>query len=237
MDPGTWMAIATVVSTVGQGYSYYTQTQASKSADAIASVNAQAGLESARARGESAQMQATMASVQAQKDQEAAQNNAAAIESQAEMQTRVAQENIRKARMAFEAKLGQSRSQSGGSGILDSTGSPLEFLVASAADESLLESEMRWQDETDRTASGNAIQNERLKAGSAGINAGLYSIQGLQAAGNARVEATQLNLNMLGERARNRGQRMAALGELGSSIGSNAFAIGSNWKQFGTKKT
>lgn len=223
-------AIPAIIALVGAGVSYYSQYQATKSADQFAVLNAQGQLEAARAQGRSQQMQAQIQAAQAAYEQRAAQNQAKAIESQAEAQSQVAQQNIRKTREDFRHKLGALRAADGG-GVLDTTGSPLDYLVAAAEDEQQLEAEMRWEDEVSRVGAYNQAASVRAQGSMAGINAGLYTLQGYAAVANAKREASQANLNLLGEKGRNKAARTAALGQF---IGSAAGAAGSYFKTSGT---
>lgn len=216
--------IALAVSAVGAGMSYSAQTSAAKSQSQFSLLNAQAGAQAARLQGRqqmlSAQIQAAAAGAQAR----SAANNAVAIREQTEMESRVAQENIRRSRDEWSRTLAGLRSQAGDSGVLETTGSPLDFLVKAAEDQQLMESEMRWQDETNRRAGFRKAAIEKAGGLKLGLDSSLYTIQGQANLAASKVNASQAIMNGYAGQAEAAGLRAGATSGLISNIGSTSMS-------------
>lgn len=212
--------IALAASAVGAGMSYSAQVKAADSQSQFSYLNAQAGAQSARLQGRQQMLQASIQAAAAQAQARSASNNATAIQEQTEAESRIAQENIRRSRYEFSRTLGALRASAGDSGVLETTGSPLDFLVKASEDQQLLESEMRWQDEGNRRAGFRKAAIEKSGASQLGLNASLFTIQGQADMAASKVAASQARMNGLAGMAEAQGMRAGATAGLISGIGS-----------------
>lgn len=129
-----------VVGLVGAGISAYGQYQAGKTQNAIAQMNA-----STQERNAKMQLMASQASVAAQKnaaaaefamraqEAKAAENNAISIENQAIGQDRINRANLGRKKQDYQRMQAEQRAAIIGSGIIESSGTPLELLAETAA--------------------------------------------------------------------------------------------------------
>lgn len=223
MATGTIIAvISLVVGAVGAGVSYSAQQSAAKSQSLFATLNAQSGLQQTQAQGRAAALQANLAAAKADAAQKSANNNAQAIREQTEMESRVNQENIRKSREKFRHDLSANRAALGSSGIVDTTGSPLDLLVNAAEDQSLFESEQRWSDENNRRKGFRLALAEEYQGRAQGLNSALYQLDAAASLANSRMEQSQIRLNKFSQLASARGASLSATGGLISNIGGLA---------------
>lgn len=223
--------LSLAASGVGTYLSYNAQNSAANTQSQFALLNAQSGAQAARLQGRqqmlSAQIQAASAGAQAR----TAAINAIAIQEQTEQESRIAQGNIRRSRDEFARTLGALRAQAGDSGVLETTGSPLDFLVAASEDQQLMESEMRWQDEGNRRAGFRKAAIERNSGKQLGLNASLFAIQGQADLAASRVAASQARMNGYAGQAEAAGMRSSATAGLisgAANLGSSAFTMYQN---------
>ena len=214
--------ISILTTAVGGGLSYAAQMSGSRTASTFATLNAAAGLQQAQSQGRMAQLQAQMQAAKAMAEQKSAMNNAQAIREQTDMETKVAQENIRKSRDVFNETLANKRAQGAGSGVSDATGSPLQLLVTASEDQAMYEAEQRWADENNRRLGYRRAQVEEHQGALQGLNASLYQLDGMAALAESKMKASQVRLNEFGALGQASGMRNQALGGLIGSIGSIA---------------
>ena len=191
-------------------------------------LNAQAGAQQATLQANQAALQAGLQSAQYSAEQRTAAENAAAMRDQVEVESRVAQENLRRSRDEFTRKLAAARADMAGSGVNVATGSPLEMMIEASKQQSQLEAEQRWQDETARRAGFRKAAGVALGGRVAGLNSTLATLQGDAALAEGRTRATQARLEGLAGRAQAAGMRGTALGGLFGSITNSA----SQYQQF-----
>jgi hypothetical protein len=138
---------------------------------------------------------------------------------QVEAESRVAQENIRRSRDAFSKDFGQMRAGLSESGVLASTGSPLDFLVSASEDQALSEAEMKWTDSINRNRGLRQADIEALQGRQAGLNASLFGIQIKAERSAAKLKMAQARLEGFGAQGQAAGMRAQANAGLVSSIG------------------
>jgi hypothetical protein len=211
-----------VLALVGTGISYSAQTSAAATQREFATLNAAGQLQSTMLQGRQQQLTANLQAAQAETAQRSANNNAAALREQAEAEERIAQENIRKGRFEFQSMIAKHRAAGAASGVVDTTGSPLDLLVDAHENQAQLEAEQHYQANLQRSRMYRQAQIEEQQGKVSAINAGLHQIDGMAAMARARSDGTQIQLNKFSELASARGAQMAATGQLVSGIGSAA---------------
>lgn len=218
----TVAVLGLVLGAVGAGVSYSASMSAAKDQSTFASLNAMSGLQQTRLQGESAALQAQMRQANAEAQQRSANNNATSMREQADAENRIAQENIRKGRIQFQHLLGQQRANRASSGVVDTTGSPLDILVSASEDQAQLETEQRWGAENQRRKGWRQAQIEQNQGNAFGVNAGLYALEGMAARADAAARGTQVRLNEFSQLASARGAAMSATGGAISAAGGLA---------------
>jgi len=213
-----------ITTAVGGVMSYQAQSAAAKTQSHFGLLNAQAGAQAARLQGRQAQLQSSIQAAAAKAQAATAANNAASIEQQTEAESRIAQENIRRSRDEFSRTLGAMRASASDSGVLETTGSPLDFLVKASEDQQLYESEQRWQDENNRRAGFRKAQVERLSGTGMALNASLFGIQGQAELAAAKVRASQATMGGYAAQAEAAGTRASATAGLVSNFGSTGMS-------------
>lgn len=231
---GTVAVLSLLTSAVGTGISYFAQRDSAKTQSLFANLNASAGLQQTQAQGRAMALQAQLKAAQESVAQRTAQKNAASMREGADAQIRVDQENIRKNRMEFQAKVASVRAGRAGSGVVDTTGSPLDILVSASEDQALSEAEMGWMADNQRRKTYRQAQIEENQGKAHGINAGLAQVDGMAAVAAARMQGTQLELNRFGQIAGAQGMGYGAIGGLLSGLGSLGQGI-SNWSSLRTR--
>lgn len=199
--------------------SYSASNAAAKSQSRFALLNAQAQNQTANLEGKQQAMSARLQSVGAKAQGASAENNAVAIQEQTEADSRMAQENIRRSREEFARTLGKMRAGVSDSGVLETTGSPLDFLVKASEDQQLYEAEQRWQDEGNRRAGFRQAAVAKAKGSQLGINASLFEIQGIADMAAAKVKSSQATMNGYAAQAQASGMRAAATAGLVNDAG------------------
>jgi hypothetical protein len=217
-------AVATIASAVGAGMSYSASLDAAKTQSTFGLLNAQAGAQAARLQGRQAQLQSSIQAAGAKAQAATAANNAISIEKQTEAESRIAQENIRRSRQEFSNTFGKMRAGASASGVLETTGSPLDFLVKASEDQQLYEAEQRWQDENNRRGGFRKAQVERMSGTGMALNASLFDIQGQAELAAAKVRATQATMGGYAAQAEAAGTRSAATAGLVSNLGDTGMS-------------
>ncbi len=154
----TGLAIAGLVTTlVGTGVAAYGQYQQGKTQNAIAQMNA-----STQERNARMQLMATQAQVAAQRnaaaaefamrsqEAKAAENNALSIENQAIGQDRINRANLSRQKQDYGRMQAEQRAAIVSSGIVESSGTPLELLAETAAKIQMDQEETFYQGEIGR---------------------------------------------------------------------------------------
>ena len=219
MGVTTAAVIGIGASAVGAGMSYSAQRRAAATQEQFGMLNAQAEEQAARL-----QSQQTIASLRlnraaAKAQQVSNERNAKGMRQQVEAESRVAQENIRRSRDAFSKDFGQMRAGLSESGVLASTGSPLDFLVSASEDQALSEAEMKWTDSINRNRGLRQADIEALQGRQAGLNASLFGIQMKAERSAAKLKVAQARLEGFGAQGQAAGMRAQANAGLVSSIG------------------
>jgi hypothetical protein len=236
MGVTTAAVIGIGASAVGAGMSYSAQRKAANTQETFGMLNAQAQEQAAML-----QSQQTIASLRlnraaAKAQQVSNERNAKGMRQQVEAESRVAQENIRRSRDAFSKDFGQMRAGLSESGVLASTGSPLDFLVSASEDQALIEAEMKWTDSINRNRGQRQADIEALQGRQAGLNASLFGIQMKAERSAAGLKVAQARLEGFGAQGQAAGMRAQANAGLVSDIGSTAMS-GYNLYQNRTPRT
>jgi hypothetical protein len=230
--------VALAASAVGAGVSYSAQQSAAADNAQLALLNAQGQTQAAKQQGELGAMQAQLNQQLnkqlSDRDQAAAEQNARTLEAQAKLGTEVTQGNIQKTREEFARMLAAQRVQAAKAGVADTTGSPLELLAKTAADEQRTANQMRYEDENNRRGLFGGAFEQRDQAK---INAQLSKIDGLSMAsqgaaarGTALNQIAQAKLDLYAARAQSDGMRQQATAGLISSAGSMASGLYSTYR-------
>lgn len=209
---------------VGGYMSYSAQNAAANTQSQFGLLNAQAAAQAARLQGRQSLLSANIQSAGARAAAASAANNAVAIQSQTEAESRTAQENIRRSRDEFARTLGKMRAGAGDSGVLETTGSPLDFLVKATEDQQLYEAEQRWQDEGNRRAGFRKAAIEAAGGRALGLNASLFQIQGQADLAAAKVRQSQATMGGYAAQAEASGMRAKAAAGLVSGIGDTGMS-------------
>jgi len=165
----TILAGAAIATAVGAGVSAYGQYQAGRTQDAIAQFNAKAQERNARmnlmamqasaaAQKRQAEANFALASAQAQ----AHYNNARSIENHALGQDRINREIIRRRREQFSEAQGAQRAAIAASGVVESSGTPLDLVSEMAGTIQRDQEEQLYNFELERRTLFREAQMERL---------------------------------------------------------------------------
>ena len=215
----TAAAIAIGAQAVGAGMNYSAQRRAAATQEQFGMLNAQAQEQAAMLQSQQtiASLRLNRAAAIAQKV--SSERNAKGMRQQVEAESRVAQENIRRSRDAFSKDFGQMRAGLSESGVLASTGSPLDFLVSASEDQALIEAEMKWTDSINRNRGLRQADIEALQGRQAGLNASLFGIQMKAERSAAGLKVAQARLEGFGAQGQAAGMRAQANAGLVSSFG------------------
>ena len=203
---------------VGTGVQYFGAQAAAKSQAQFGLMNAQAAAQSAQLQGRQQMLQAQLQQAAASSAAKSAAANAAAMRDQTEAESRIAQENLRRSRNEFAKTFAEMRAGAGSSGVLETTGSPLDFLVSAASDQQMFEAEQRWADENNRRKGYRAAEAEAMQGKQSTLNANLYALEGVAAQARARLGVTQAKLDGYAASAQARGSSLAAFGGLAGNL-------------------
>jgi hypothetical protein len=219
MGVTTAAVIGIGASAVGAGMSYSAQRRAAATQEQFGMLNAQAEEQAARLQSQQTIMSLRLQRASAKAQQVSNERNAKGMRQQVEAESRVAQENIRRSRDAFSKDFGQMRAGLSESGVLASTGSPLDFLVSASEDQALSEAEMKWTDSINRNRGQRQADIEALQGRQAGLNASLFGIQMKAERSAAKLKVAQARLEGFGAQGQAAGMRAQANAGLVSSIG------------------
>jgi hypothetical protein len=221
--------IGVVVAAAGAGLAYSSSQDAAKSQkeSALANFNAQSA--AARQAGEAQSMQARIAAQIASNEKASMDRNALTLEQQASVNTQAGSENRRRTREDYARMIAAQRAQIGKSGVVDTSGSPMSLLAASAVGEQQAVDEQLYQTEGQRRGLFREADNQRNQG-----TAALMDVFGAQARGGAaRLSATnqlgQAQLDLYSSNAAASGmarQGTANLIASGGSIAKSAYTVG-----------
>jgi len=238
-----WLALAGTA--VGTGVSVYGQRQAAKTQRAIAEYNAEQQELEARAQFAAMQAQAEVARQQAeanyalaQAQAQAAFANAKQLEDQALSQDAINRSNSRKRADDYERMQSQQRVAIAASGIVESTGTPLDLLAETAARIQQDKDEQHYVNEIERRSIFREADLQRLGGQFALVGATLERDSGLAEAGlrtasahaTARSGRAQAEITRLTGAASERAGNRAAVGTIFSGVNSGIdFATRYEW--------
>lgn len=191
----TALAIASiVVSAVGAGVSAYGQSQSAKMQTSIADFNAKQQESNSRTQLLSMQVQSALKEQETQanfalrsSEASARLSNAKGIENQALTQDAIDRLNASKRREDFSRMQGQQRAQIAASGVVESTGTPLDLLAETAAKIQQDASEQQYHSELQRRTLFSEASQERL--------GGQLALTGATLNRNSGLAAAALNAN------------------------------------------
>ena len=237
-----YLALASlVVGAAGTGYSVYSQNQAAKTQDTFALLNAQMGREQGQLQARLAMAQANIQAQTAQANERIGMANANAIRGDAEARTRASEQNIINTRADQERFQSTQRSMMSASGLVDSTGSPLDLLADTASAHQMQLAEMQYQTELERRQLFREADMTALGARMSGLDAGMETLKGMSQAAAARMSSRQATLNGYAGAAQADAMRSQAVATgisgAGSAIGSAYGFSREGSLRFGTKQT
>lgn len=219
----TIMAYVAVGSAIaGAGVSYDASVRSANTAAAHNRLNAEAQLRTSTNQAQSAMMAGRLQKLQSDVAAKNAGENAIAIREETENASKSAQENIRRARMEFAANMARHRAGIADSGVLETTGSPLDMALAAADDQQMFETESRLSDENNRRRGFRTALGEQNQATAHTMRGGLAMLDAASQASAYRMQGVQAGLNRFASDAEARGKRGQALGSLISSVGQSA---------------
>jgi hypothetical protein len=230
-------AAGAVAGIAGAGISAYSSYQQGKTANAIANynahqqeLNAKMQLMSIQAQAEAqkrmAEAQFKMRSAEAQ----ARFNNATSIENLVEPQSRNVRENIRRRGMEHDRALGTTRANIAKSGIVESSGTPLDIVANLVETMHLEKADMLYEDELSRRNLFREAELERFGGKMALAGATLdkgssLAAAGLNAAGGRMQYASKMReaeITRLSGGAQQKAYHGQAIGTLFSGVSSAA---------------
>lgn len=208
----TVLVSAAVIGVIGAGVSAYGQYQSGKTQAAIANFNARNQEANTRAQVLGLQAQAALKEQEAQAnfqlrsaESRARLSNAQAIEQQALTQDRINAVNLGKRREEFARMQGAQRASIAASGVVESSGTPLDLLAETAARIQQDQEEQHYTNELQRRTLFSEAAQERLggKLALAGAtidrNSALATValteasaQGARSAGMREAQITRL---------------------------------------------
>jgi len=216
-----WIAIGgLVLSAVGTGMSVASSNNAAKSQEQLALLNAQAQTQAARQTGRLQSVQAQVNAALAEKDKVMANAAAQGLERQAGVVAATGRENTRRQRAEFAVFLAQQRASIAGSGVVDTTGSPLAILENTAKESQRAAEDTLFEVESQRRNIFDEATVQRNAGTVSGIEAMGFRGQAAGAIGNIGMQSAQARLDYLGARAGAQAMRNNATGMAISQGGS-----------------
>lgn len=177
--------IGPLLSAFGIGMDAKNGADAAKKQQKMAELNFQMQSDNINQQREASSMQAAINAQLASSEKAALERNAGVLEQQAGVVTSVGRENARRTREDFARMLAAQRASLAKSGVLDTTGSPLQMLAATAEQEQRAVDEQNFQTESQRRGLFREADNQRTEGELASI-----SILDAQARGGAaRLQA------------------------------------------------
>lgn len=244
-------AIAGIATLVGTGISVVSQISQAKTQEKIARFNAQieqgnarlqmlsqmGALQQQRAQSALALKQAEINFQMAQAEAGARDANAMRIRQAADARAASSREAIRRKRLDHARFMATQRAKIAASGVVDSTGSPLELLAETAGQMQLAVEEMHQEANIDLTEARNEATMENfganlMRAGAggqmaieraaAGLRTASYGLDAARIKTQFRADRTASSYKLFGAQANTKGAYAAAAGTLLSGVGSYA---------------
>jgi|GEM_PF-2318541 len=213
-------AASLIIGAIGTGLSVYSSNNAAKSQEQLALLNAQATTQAARQAGKLQSMQAQVNAALAQKDKNLANAAAATLEQQAGVVAATGRENTRRQRSEFAQFLARQRATIAGSGVVDTTGSPLSLLEDTAKESQRAAEDTLFEVENERRSIFDQATMQRNAGTVSGIEALGFRAQSAGALGGIGMASAQARLDYLGARAGATAMRNNATGMAISQGGS-----------------
>lgn len=218
---GAYIGIASLVlGAVGTGMSVSSANNAARSQEQLALLNAQAQTQAARQTGRLQSMQAQVNAALAEKDKAMANAAAQGIERQASTVAAAGRENTRRQRAEFAAFLAKQRAVIAGSGVVDTTGSPLAILEDTARESQRAAEDTLYEVENTRRNLFDEATMQRNAGTVSGIESLGFRAQSAGAIGSIGMASAQARLDYLGARAGAQAMRNNATGLAISQGGS-----------------
>lgn len=232
-----WLIAGAVAGIAGAGYGAYSSYQQGKTADAMAQYNAHQQERNAKMQLMSLQAQAAAQKRMAEAnfrikstEAQARFNNATSIENAVEGQSRGVRQNIKRKASEYERFQGTQRAAIAKSGLVESTGTPLDILAETASTIQLEREDALYADELNRRSLFREAELERLGGKLALAGASLDRSSEIASAGlrSASAQAEyrsgirQAEITRLTGAAQKQAYQGQAWGTLLSGIGSAA---------------
>lgn len=216
-------AIAVVVAAVGAGLSYSASQDAAAQQKDIAAQNFALQTQSINQQAAASSLQAQIAQQLASNEKMTMDRNAVTLEQQAAVNTAAGADNMKRTREDYARMLAAQRAQIGKSGVVDTTGSPLQLLSATATQEQRAADGVLFQTESDRRNLFREADNQRAQGVSAEM--GIYDAQarGSAAQLSASNQLSQAQMNLYSSNAAASGIARQGQAALLSSAGNLGF--------------
>ena len=217
-----------VLGGVGAGLSYYGNRQAAQAQEQYSVLNAQASAAQASMSGRIAQAQAALAETQARAEQANQMANARALRGEAESRSRLAMENTRRIREEQDRWNASLRARQAASGVVNSTGSPLDLLASAAEAQQMAVAETMYQNENERRQLYTEARQQEQGAALSGIQGNLRWLEGRASASAARAAGAQSKIDTAQARTTGAAQRFGAFSGLvgaGAGLASDAYSF------------
>ncbi|CAB4163472.1 hypothetical protein UFOVP813_24 [uncultured Caudovirales phage] len=224
-------AASLIVSAVGVGLAYTSSQAAAKQQQSAAMANYNAQTIAARQAGEAQSMQARISAQIASNEKATMDRNAITLEQQASVNTQVGNENARRTREDFARMVAAQRAAIGKSGVVDTSGSPMQLLAASAEGEQIAVSDARFQTEGQRRGLFREADNQRAQGVAAEMNVFDAQARGGAAKLSAQNQLGQAQLDLYSSTAAAKGMARQGFANAISGIGNiaqNAYQM--NWQ-------
>jgi chromosome segregation ATPase len=218
-----------VLGGVGAGLQYFGQRQTAQAQEQFGVLNAQAQAAQASMQARIAQAQSQMQVVQARAEQANQLANAQALRGEAENRSRLAMENARRMREEADQWNASMRAKQAASGVVNTTGSPLDLLANAAEAQQMQVAELMYQNENERRSLYNQAAQQQQGAAISGISGNLRWLEGRAAASAGRAAGYQAGIDTAQARALGSSGRIGALAGLG---GNAAELAGSGYSFF-----
>jgi hypothetical protein len=217
-----------VLGGVGAGLQFFGQRQAAQAQEQYAILNSQAQIAQASMSGRIAQAQAAMAETQARAEQANQLANAAALRREADSRSRLAAENMRRMQDEQARWRDSLRARQAASGVVNTTGSPLDLLADAAEAQQMELADSLYQTDLERRSLLDQAQGEERGAAISGIQGNLRYLEGVAAGTAARAAATQARIGAAQARDTGAAQRVAAGAGLAGNfaqLGGDAYSV------------
>jgi len=214
--------IGPILQAFGAGSSFFGGNDEAKMQMNMANLNFQMNAQNIQEQQQASTMQSAINQQIAANEKAALERNANVLEQQAGAVTAAGQQNALRTRQDYEAMIASQRAQIAKSGVADTTGSPLQLLAASAANEQRAVDENLFQTEGQRRGLFTEAGNQRTDA----YNVGIDILNSQADAGAAKLRAqnamTQSSLDLAQAQNNYSAQKRAQFSQLLSSLGGAA---------------